>query len=365
MRSLLAFIFLTGLSSTVVAQSNIKESSNSFARYTKTGEVKNLESAKNFIDAAYKTKRDTVATRNNIMRALIYSSLAFADSTRKIKTPKDPIIIAKAALTKIKPKELGNYDSEVKYINQNLSAAYIYKANQHIAKKEFDQAYTNFLEVEKLGINSIDVLNNLALLAKQAGKTDDAIGYYDRIIKTTDADVTKHLVLAELYKTKNNEQLYLNTLQDARQKFPNDKNVAFLLLQVFVESKSYAAASPLLDDVVKNDPNNTEILYLAGFVSENVGNIPAAKKYYEKTLEIETNNFDANLALGLIYLNQFLGEKSNLEAQYSAQNYLLSANGIKPYSLNTLKGLALFYEASEDLEQLDRVNILLNQLSNN
>lgn len=365
MKAISASLLLISLSTTVVAQSNYKEGSNSFARYIQTGDIKQLESAKKFSDASYATKRDSSLSKNNMLRALVYSSLAYADSTRKIKTDKDPIDITLAAVSKLKQKDKDNFESEIKYVNQNLTAAYIYKANKAIENKEYEKAYNSFLQVDKLGSKSEDVLNNLALLAAQAGKTDEAIDYYSQIIKETDADAGKYLALAELYNSKNEKQLYLNTLQAARNKFMNNKKILFLLIQNYAASKSYAAIVPIIDEAIKYEPENIELHYLAGFANENGGHVELAKKYYNKVIELDENNYDANLALGLIFLNQFLKDKSNLEAQYSAQDFLLKANGIQPYAINALKGLALYYEAAEDPDQLDRVNVLLNQLSNN
>lgn len=365
MKAAFASLLLLSISITVEAQSNIKESSNSFARYTHTGDIKQLESAKKFIDEAYKTKRDTTNSKNNILRALIYSSLAYADSTQKIKTPSDPIDITRNSLAKIKPKDMEGYTNEINYINQNLSAAYIYRANKSIEKKEFDKAYASFLEVDKLGTKSKDITNNLALLASQAGKIDDAILYYNSIIKDDDADVNKYLALAKLYKQKGENQLYLNTLQDARSKFENNKEVLFLLVETFSENKFYPAIVSIIDEAIKFEPENIDLYYLGGYANENTNNIEASKKYYEKILDLEENNFDANLALGLIYLNEFVANPENLEAQYHTQEYLLRANGIKPYAVNALRGLALYYEILKDDDQLDRVNVLLNQLSSN
>lgn len=365
MKVAFASLVLLSLGLTVEAQSNYKESSNSFARYTHSGDIKQLESAKKFIDEAYKTKRDTINPKNNILRALIYSSIAYADSTQKIKTPQDPIIITNNALAKIKPRNRDNYESEINYINQNLSAAYIYRANKNIEKKEYEKAYNNFLEVDKLGDKSEDITNNLALLAAKAGKTDDAIRYYNSLISDTDADVSKYLALAKLYKDKGEKQLYLNTLQAGRKKFDNNKEILFLLIQVLSENKSYSSIVPIIDEAIKFEPNNIELYYLAGYANESTNHVAAAIKYYDKVLELDENNFDANLALGLIYLNDFLKDKNNLEAQYKAQDYLLMANSVRPYAVNALKGLALYYETTEDEDQLDRVKVLLNQLSNN
>lgn len=365
MKAILASILFISICSTVEAQSNYKESSNSFARYTQSGDIKQLESAKKLIDDAYKTKRDSSSSRNNVLRALVYSSLAYADSTRKIKSDKDPIDVTLAAIKRIKDNDKETFDNELNYVKQNLIAAYIYKANSAIKSKDYNKAYDNFELVYNLGNHSEDVVNNLASLAAQAGKTDQGIQYYTKLIKESEAVASNYLALAELYKVKKDKQLYLNTLQEARNKFGDNKQILFLLIQAYTDNKSYAAATPLLSDAIKYDAENTELLYLAGYVNENLGDIETAKKYYLETVKLDDNNYDANLALGLIYLSNFLKDKDHLEAQYEAQNYLLKANSIKPYAVNTLKGLALFYEAADDAEQLDRVNILLNQLSNN
>lgn len=367
MKVAISTILLLFLSVTVHAQSNIKESTNSFARYTHTGDIKHLESAKKFIDLAYKSKRDTTRSRNNILRALIYSSLAYADSTQKIKTPVDPIEIVKSSLGKIKVKHQGRYENEINYINQNLTAAYIYRANKNIANKEYDLAYQNFLEVEKLGkAESSDIIDNLALLAAQAGKNHEAIGYYKTILeKDSSVDVSKYLALAKLYKLVDEKQLYLNTLREARLKFKDSKDVLFLLIQAYADNKQFRPIVPIIDEAIQYDPNSIELNYLGGYANENTNNLERSKKYYDRVLELNENNYDASLALGLIYLSEFLENKEDLEAQYKAQEYLLRANGIQPYALNALQGLALFYETTEDEEQKDRVKILLNQLSNN
>ncbi|MCA5005533.1 tetratricopeptide repeat protein [Sphingobacterium bovistauri] len=365
MRALTASLLFVCLSTTVVAQSNYKESSNSFARYTVKGEIKELENAKKFIDAAYKTKRDSSSTKNNLLRAMVYSSLAYADSTRKIKADKDHIDITNDALSRVNPKDLSRSENEVNYINQNLIAAYIFKANKQIEKKEFENAYNSFLEVERLGSQSEDVLRNLAFLSAEAGKITEAINFYKKLVSSDKSQPITYISLAKLYRKNKDNQSYLNTLQEARELFPSDKTILFLLIESFSENKTYQAITPIIEEALKYEPNNLELFYLAGFASENVGNIVDAKKYYGKVLDLDDNNYDANLALGLIHLNEFLADSNNLEAQYLAHDYLLKANGIKPYAVNALKGLALFYEKAEDQEQLDRVNTLLNQISDN
>ncbi len=365
MKNIIFSLLLLAIGTTVVGQSNYKEASNSLARYMQSNDVKQLESAKKFIDAGYKTKRDSSNSRNNVLRAMIYSSLAYADSTRKIKSDKDPILIAKEAEALIRPRDRDKLETEINYIHQNLIAAYIYKANKEIVEKKYADAYQSYLEVEKLGTKTSDVIYNLALLASQAGKTKEAILYYSELTKDTEADATKYLELAELYKKNKDMQQYLSTLETARTKFPENKQILFQLIEIYSLNKTFGAITPIIDEAITYEPKNLDLLYLAGYANENIGNVSQAKKYYQKIVQLDDNNYNANLALGLIFLNDFLKNMNNLEDQYNAQNYLLKANEIKPYDIGALKGLALYYKTVGDDSQLDRVNLLLNQLSNN
>ncbi|TDS13050.1 tetratricopeptide repeat protein [Sphingobacterium paludis] len=353
------------ISANSVAQSNYKESSNSFAFYTQTGDLKNLESAKKFIDAAYQTRRDSTNTRVNVLRAMIYSSMAYADSARTIKNATDPINITYNSLGKIKARDVQNYAAEMKYVKQNLAAAHISNANKALAKQDYTAAYNSYLKVRDLNIANYDVTYNLALLAVQTKQYDSAVGYYNQILKNDDPSASRYLELVNVYNQLGNKQAVLNTLQTARTKFPDSKNVLMRLIQEFAQNTEYKAIVPLIDEAIKYEPQNVELNYLAGYSNETVGNLEVAKKYYQQVLQLNENNYESNLALGLIYLNDFLRDENDNEAQYNAQNLLLKANEIRPYDVNALKSLSLYYEKSGDLAQLDRVKLLLNQLSNN
>ncbi|WP_246229321.1 tetratricopeptide repeat protein [Sphingobacterium shayense] len=347
------------------AQSDYKESSNAFAFYTQTGDIKNLESAKKFIDATYTTRRDSANSKINILRSMIYSSLAYADSARTIKSDKDPIDITYDALGRIKDRNLSEYQSEIKYIKQNLAAAHLFKANKALEKQDYASAYDSYLRIKGLNIATYDVTYNLALLASQTEQYEAAVDYYKQVLKQADPVPEYFLELADIYRKLGDKQAELNTLQTARTMFPENKPVLMNLIQVFAKNNEYKAIVPIIDEAIKYEPENIELNYLAGFANETVGNKDIAKRYYEQVTQLNGNNYEANLALGLIYLNDFLQDENNSEAQYQAQNLLLKANEIKPYDVNALKSLSLFYEKSGDMMQLDRVKLLLNQLSNN
>lgn len=347
-------------------QSAYKEASNAFALYTQTGQIKNLDNAMKQLGNIYKTKRDSSKTKVNVLRAMVLSSIAYADSSRTIKTNinKDPIDLTIQTLDLISSKDKEGYPGELDYVKQNLAAALITRANKSLKDNKFDAAYQDFTKVNELNAKSEDVTYNLALLASKTGKLKESVNFYKSIIESDKATANQYIELANLYDKQGEKQLALSTLETARTKFQDDKAVLFLLIDKYSKNKAYDAIVPLIGSALKYEPENVELNYLAGYANENANQIPVAKTYYEKVLELEANNFEANLALGLIYLKDYLADSENQEAQYHAQSFLLKANEIKPYEINALKSLAMYYEKANDATQLDRVNMLLNQLSN-
>ncbi|WP_433894894.1 tetratricopeptide repeat protein [Sphingobacterium mizutaii] len=361
--SALGAILLLGANS-AFGQSAYKEASNAFALYTQTGNIANLDNARKQIDNIYKTRRDSSKTRVNVLRAMVLSSIAYADSTRTIKLNADPIDLTYQTMDRIDKKDRSGYSGEISYVNQNLAAALIYRANKSLENKKFDEAFADFSKVDALDAKSGDVTFNLALLASKAGKPEEAIKYYGKIHESGNMTPNQYIELANLYDQLDEKQKALSTLEEGRTKYAEDKAILFLLIDKYAKSNAYDAIVPIIEQAIKLEPENIELNYLAGYANENANNLEIAKTYYEKVIELDPNNYESNLALGLINLNAFLKDAENQEAQYNAQNYLLKANEIKPYEINALKSLALFYQKTEDETQLDRVNLLLNQLTN-
>ena len=129
-----------------------------------------------------------------------------------------------------------------------------------------------------------------------------------------------------------------------------------------MQNKDYPAIAEIIDRAIEFEPENVSLNYLAGYANENQNRVNDAADYYEKVIALDENSYKGNLALGLVELKTFLNDKENQTAQYNAQEYLLKANEIKPYEVSALKSLAVLYENTGNDSQLDRVNLLLNQI---
>lgn len=351
----------------VFAQSSLKEGNNNFARYSKSGDFKYLEAARKFADESFKTKRDSTNFRNILLRGLVYSTLAVVDSNRTQKYTADPTDVALWALKRLTNKSAGlEFEPQIDYIRRSLAKGYLIKANRAVVDANYEEAFHQYRRVDSIGKNTIDVKHNLAVLSAKIGNEEDAINRYKAFVAQAETSSPSYILkLATLYREQGDNREMLNTLLTGRQQFPESKEILFTLINTYMDNEAYAAVVPLADEAIAHEPENVGLNYIAGYANEMENNQVAAKKYYEKVISLDANNFEGNLELGLLYLREYISDPDNEEAQRKAQEHLLKANQIQPSEVNTLKSLAVLYDQSGDVIQLERVNNILNQLTIN
>lgn len=360
---LLLFIIITGFSvNPLRAQSLVKDAMNSFAAFGKSGDIANLEKARKLIDDAYSTKRDSLGYRNNLTRALVYSTLAVVDSLRTLTYKKDPIAETEFSVAKLRsPKFLDEHEPEIAYVRDQLARAYLFKSNKALADFRYVDAISGYKKVDSLSPGSAGITHNLALLSQRLGFQEDAILYYRELIENS-ADPDYYLTLADLHGDLNETSEMLEILQRGHKHFPGNRDILFKLLNVYSDKHDYPAILTVINDALLLDEQNTSLTYLAGFSHEMVGNRLKAETYYKKTLSIDPNNYDGNYALGLLYLNSYLRNTQKDDLKGLARQYLTKANEINPNDVKVLRALVILYKETGDMLQLQKVNSKLNEL---
>ncbi|WP_207533325.1 tetratricopeptide repeat protein [Desertivirga arenae] len=337
---------------------------NNFALYTSTKDIGNLEKARKNIDDAYKTKKDSLGYRNNLIRALVYSSLAFEDAQRKFKYNNDPIIEAKLSLGCLKNPRL-NYDHEpeISFAKKQLAKAYIIKANKAVTSLNYPEAYSNFIAVDSLDEDNYQVKYNLAVVCEKLGHINQAVHYYEQLIKDKDkSQPDYYLSFSNLYETSRNSGKSLEVLLEGRKVFPGNKDILFKVINIYSDNGDYQTVQKLADDALQLDPDNVNLIYLAGFSAESLGKTEKAEELYKKVIEVEQNSYQGHYSLGLLYLNLYLeGGKDKDDKINQAKRHLLLAGDINPNSINVLKALSVLYSKTGNMIELQRVNNKLKQ----
>lgn len=347
--------------SNLYAQSDLKEGNNNFAQYTKTGDFKKLESAKKFSDNAYKESKDSISYKNNLLRALVYSSLAVADSNRILTYGNDPVEEAKFALNNLIDSDLNLENRHrISYIKRKIANAYQIKALQNLKDKDYQLAFDNFKQVDSISGGNIQVKNNLAVLSQMLGQKQEAVRYYKEFMGdvSSESNPKHYLIMSNLYSNVGSSENAVNILKKGLDKYPKNKNVLFELINLYSNEGAYEKVVPLIDRAIALDSNNIELNYLAGYANEMSGNKKLAEYYFTKVISLDKNNYNGNLELGLLYLKDYLNNQRE-EYKELALTYLLKANEINPSAENALNALAMLFRKAGDTIQYERVQ---NQL---
>lgn len=337
---------------------------NSFALYSRDQKIKDLENARKKIDELYTTRKDSAVYKNNLGRALIYSTLALVDVNRKYNYKKDPVEETIYSLSKLNnSKHSLTYKPELDYIKNQLLRTYLFRANKALQEERYDEALTGFMLVDSLsGGENVNLLHNLALLNERSGNKIDAINYYNKVISKDSSDPSYFLALANLYEERSDYNNMLITLQKGYNKFPHKIDLIFKLLNTYSDKSDFSSVISLLQNGLVIDNNDFSLNYLAGFAYEITGNKAKAEYYYKMILENSPDNYEANYALGLLYLNSFLINTKNNDPMFHAKRHLIKAYEINPNDLKSLQSLSILYSKTGDVKQLEKVNNKLNEL---
>jgi len=363
-RAGLSIVFLFGALNILSAQSLTKEAMNNFALYTSKNDFASLEKARKGIDDVYKTRKDSFSYKNNLIRSLVYSSLAYSDSTRKLKYVKDPIDEALFSLNRLRsPKLNDEHQPEISYAKKQISKAWINKANHAALAYNYQEAYNTYLSVDSLDSDNHLVTYNLAVLSEKLGNYNQAISYYEKLIddkQHTQPDF--YLALSNLYDQQRNSNKSLEVLQKGRKMFPGNRDILFKEINIYAENNAYSSLEGVIEDALKFDPDDVNLNYLAGFSFEATGKKNKAEQFYKKVISLDQNSYEGHYSLGILYLDLYLNTENKQENRLQlAKKHLLKAGEINPNSVNVLKSLAVLYNQSGNMLELERVNNKLKQ----
>ncbi|HEY0897425.1 MAG TPA: TRAFs-binding domain-containing protein [Sphingobacteriaceae bacterium] len=354
---------LTSSVSSSWAQSLIKEATNSFARYGKTQDAAELVKAREQVDKAYSTRKDSLGYRNNLVRAMIYSTLAATDSLRNYKYSKDPIEETTYSMSRIaSQKYLDEHESEVAYIDNQLARAYLFNANRALSDSRFYEAFTGYRKVNELSPGDASVIHNLAVISEKLGYKEEALDYFGQLIEAKPGMPDYYLTMADLYTDLHQAGKMSEILLLGHRRFPENRDLLFKLLNTYADNQDYQAVVSIVDDALKLDADNLSLNYLAGFSYDFLGNQAKAQSFYKKMLEIDPNSYDGNYALGLLFLNSYLRNTKDESQLFLAKRYLSKANEIDPNDIKGLRALVVLYKQSGDMMQLQKLNSKLNEL---
>ena len=157
---------------------------------------------------------------------------------------------------------------------------------------------------------------NLAVLNFQDKNYDEALKYSELSMKDTILSRDLYIIQMQSHLAKNDSAAWLNVLKKSVER-TGDVNFMQNLLYYYVSKNAVEEATVMVDDMVKNAPQNKAAWYMKGCVELNLKKDYAASRAdFEKALSIDPSFADACTNMAYSYMNEIRSRMLNGEFKY-------------------------------------------------
>lgn len=111
-------------------------------------------------------------------------------------------------------------------------------------------------------------------------------------------------VLAACYQSKGDSTALLKTLEEGQARFPKVNYFTLNLAQAAFNKGDYPKAEGYIIKALEQDPQNVILTNFLGGLAESQEKLDKAIEWYTKSLEIKSDDFDANYNLGRSHFNK-------------------------------------------------------------
>lgn len=143
----------------------------------------------------------------------------------------------------------------------------------------------------------------LAEFHHKQGLNQEGLSYIDTALASKNDHVDSLLLRGLILYGERSFEESEKSLKRCLSVQPNNAKALMCLASIYVDDSRYEEAAPLLERVLKIDPQ-ARAYYLMGVVSKERGKLHDAFEYLDQALELEPNHEDALLVLGMAYLER-------------------------------------------------------------
>jgi tetratricopeptide (TPR) repeat protein len=178
-----------------------------------------------------------------------------------------------------------------------------------MAQNKTDAALQMLLAESKKSPNRMDLLVGLGNTAVRAGRYDEAVGYYQRVLDGLDKNSNSrgeiYLRMGETYRRKGDDNNAIAALQKARTALPESEMVLNNLALVLDHGGRRNEARAVYEALVRMDPNNAVALNNLAYLMVETGlDSDVALSYAQRAKQLLPNMSEVSDTLGWIYLKK-------------------------------------------------------------
>ncbi|MFL5729994.1 MAG: tetratricopeptide repeat protein [Cytophagaceae bacterium] len=251
--------------------------------------------------------------------------------------------------------------------------------------------FENYLQYEaKLNPGLIDTMAvfHAGYSAYMDHNYDKSVKYLSKAMELQYSDPLLYYFLGKSYLNKGDYKTAETLFTQGLQRYPHDKKLARILVNLYQESGKNMELSKMLNQELQKDPGNIEYLILLGITYEKlvlqdstnrVEYFTKAREAYREALKADPNNLKANYNMGLLFYNEAVDKINALpldtdlialeDIQQECKDlfkqalpYMEKAYQLNPKNKETLIGLSGIYFSLHDVENSNKIKAELDAI---
>lgn len=347
MKRLLALLVLF-VSLSASAQKAAVQTAINYLRY------EDLDKAKEAIDGAVVTESTMGMSKAWYYRARIYHAIFETTNAKFDALKPGSLLEAKKSYEKTMELDTKNeYKDDIMQRMEILASQSLNTGVENFRNSKFDEALKMFqssAEINKKYFNRVDTLAiyNAGLTADKLGDATTAINNFKLLTDANYGGAKLYSLMVNMYLDQKDTANALLTINQGRQKFPDDGTLITQGLNIYLSSGRDKEAYTQNEEAIKNDPNNAVLQYIKGNLADKLGKKEEAVAAYKKCLELKPDYFDAAYNLGAMYFNE--------GAEMANKANSIPASKVAEYDAAKKKFEAKFKEALPFLEKAYQLN---------
>jgi tetratricopeptide (TPR) repeat protein len=303
----------------------------------------------------------TWEVRGEIFQAIFQSK---DENYRKLHV--DPLAEAFKSYRKaIELDHKNRFSNSIKIKLTLLIGDFINQAETSFNSQDYEKALVSFeqiLAIENTPIYvaespaTIDtvIIYNAALSAYNAKRYAKAIDLFKKVAAYKYNGAATYERLSESYLGIKDTAGAIEIMQEGLKEYPENSLILTQLINIYEKVNKVEEAIKYMDLAISNEPDNESFYLYQGFLFERMNDIEGAIKSYQKAIELKFDNFDALLNLGIIYYNRGVKQVDVANA--------VPGNQTDKYEFERSKADLAFKEALPYFEKAYEINARNNSL---
>ena len=339
---------------------------NNLAYYRQQKDLKYLSNAKRQVDSLIRTRKDSANLEKNVFRAVVYSSIIYTDSLNKLNQPENTLQHLTDLIDDLsKRQRIFKFTVEMNFAKRCISNVYLRNGAKFIQAEKYNDALHCFEKAAVYTPAYNPIYRYIGYTYNQLSNYEESAKNYDKLLTTDTLLAEDVLSSANAYLKLKDTSKALQIIQRGRKTLVNDRALLFAEANIYYRRGDYKSLEPLLEQLVNYNNSSPEVAFMAANCYDYLNKYDKAASMYLQVLELNSRSYDAAFNLALLYFKLYTIKQGDPQKNIGwAIQWFEKANTILPNNLQCLQLLQLAYLKDRNIDQLNRINYKLKQLTN-